>query len=719
MKIDLQNEGLFEDNEVEFDKQINFVFGKNGVGKSTITRLIVDQFKSYDVRLFQGFEGVIDENKLLNAVVLGQENIEINKKIIEKEKEKENKKQEKEEILKKVTDQGYNTKNLWTNLEESKKVYSVKFQEIRNFEKDSAAKIKNTNSPQISGPNYDYRNFKNEIKEAKLLQDVEIENNKEILKSEIKEAKVIRFPKADLRNYLEEANEIMSTRIEEEILITRLSTSAKKKFAEIGLECHEIGDVCSFCGNDINESTFSELETYFSASKVKNTNDLIDVTILKIGETLEKVKYNTDFEEEFYPEYQDKARELKLDYTKLLNEWKEYLESIMKALEEKKKKIFEISENIILEVPVSFEDIQNRYDKLSGDNNNSDLSDMQEQAKDELRYHYIKKLLEEFEYTMKKKELLDAEGIMKKYEDNTRNENDKITSREGIDFQIKSIEEEIENLKLQTKDEKILAEIINKKLEFLVTFKLEHVNKNSGEGHYNVVNLRTNEKREITKLSTGEKNIIAFLYFIEKLNEVSNNTDSNIKRVILFDDPMSSNDDTMQYTIIEELSKLMKDNAKFHKIVILTHNCHFYINVKYGFTYKKSNFIRLTSKNKNTHITYITDENEDFRTSYEFLWKELKILNSEENVYPESLLNPMRRIIETYTKFNEINKNDFYGKVGGSKKLFDVNSHSIDDLEADLNGKTRDQIIEIFKNCFEKNNAIDHYNKHWNGLLVQ
>ena len=302
---------------------------------------------------------------------------------------------------------------------------------------------------------------------------------------------------------------------------------------------------------------------------------------------------------------------------------------------------------------------------------------------------------------------------MKKYEDNIRNENDKITSREGIDFQIKSIEEEIGDLKFQTRDEKKLAEIINEKLKFLVTFKLEHANNDSGEGHYYVVNLRTNEKREITKLSTGEKNIIAFLYFIEKLNEVSNNTNSNIEKVILFDDPMNSNDDTMQYTIIEELSKLMKNEYKFHKIVILTHNCHFYINVKYGFSYKKSNFIRLTSKNKKTYINYITDKDEDFKTSYEFLWKELKLLNLEKNLHPESLLNPMRRIIETYTKFNGINKNTFYQKVVGSKKLFDVNSHSIDDLEADLNGKTKEQIIDIFKNCFKENNATEHLKIYW------
>ena len=55
----------------------------------------------------------------------------------------------------------------------------------------------------------------------------------------------------------------------------------------------------------------------------------------------------------------------------------------------------------------------------------------------------------------------------------------------------------------------------------------------------------------------------------------------------------------------------------------------------------------------------------------------------------------------------------FCGRVPGSKKLFDVNSHSIDDLTAELNGKTKEEILEILKECFEKNGAEYHFYSHW------
>lgn len=44
-----------------------------------------------------------------------------------------------------------------------------------------------------------------------------------------------------------------------------------------------------------------------------------------------------------------------------------------------------------------------------------------------------------------------------------------------------------------------------------------------------------------------------------------------------------------------------------------------------------------------------------------------------ESVSANLLLNPIRRIIETYTKFNALDKTKFCKKVDGAKKLFDVN----------------------------------------------
>ena len=49
----------------------------------------------------------------------------------------------------------------------------------------------------------------------------------------------------------------------------------------------------------------------------------------------------------------------------------------------------------------------------------------------------------------------------------------------------------------------------------------------------------------------------------------------------------------------------------------------------------------------------------------------------------------------------------------GAKKLFDVNSHSIDDLEADLTGKTKEEVATLFYCCFQKNDCINHFMSYW------
>ena len=52
----------------------------------------------------------------------------------------------------------------------------------------------------------------------------------------------------------------------------------------------------------------------------------------------------------------------------------------------------------------------------------------------------------------------------------------------------------------------------------------------------------------------------------------------------------------MQYVIIEELQKLMRRVKGENKFILLTHNNHFYLNVKYGFdrdeSYGKNTFMR-------------------------------------------------------------------------------------------------------------------------------
>ena len=112
------------------------------------------------------------------------------------------------------------------------------------------------------------------------------------------------------------------------------------------------------------------------------------------------------------------------------------------------------------------------------------------------------------------------------------------------------------------------------------------------------------------------------------------------------------------------------------------------------------------------NLNYNRNSDEDFKTNYEALWKELEFIYM--NAPSDSmLLNPIRRIIETYTKFNCMKKSDMLSHVSGAEKLFNVNSHSIDDLEAELNGKNRKDILNMMKKCFEEEGALNHFKQYW------
>ena len=717
MKIDLRNEELFYEDEINFDKNLNFVFGKNGTGKSTLTKLLKEQGKvNYDVRVFQGFENMIGENNRLNAVILGEENNEIAQEIENMKKDIKKKEEEIDKIDSEIKEPKDNSENLWKKVEEIKRIAEQKDTQIQNFYSKSASEIKNMTNPQISKTTYNKSDFILEKKNAKLLSEIEIQNLKQIIKTEVKIAQKIEFPNINLKDELKRVNLILEKKVEEKVRITRLENNEEKRdFARKGLHLHKIGEICSFCGNIIKKEEYEELEKYFLADDIKEFQREIEIAknnYQQIVERIENIKFDKN---NFYPNNIEKLIQIIEKYEEIKREIVKILKEFLENLE--KKDIFKENEKLTLDnISLNFNKISKEYDGLVKNNNSSNLSEEKEKAKTDLRYHFIKLALDEFDEKTKLHEL----SLLKEKKEEYKTEIEKKENEiKKINDEIKKIKLEIIQLEAKTKNEKKLVDNINKKIKNYTSFELVHKEDTEGKGFYSVKCLRTNEDRDITQISTGEKNIIALLYFIEKLNEI--NEVETINKLIVFDDPMNSNDDTMQYLIIEELQKLMKElfqNNKDNKFILMTHNVHFYINVKYDFDkdddYKKRrNFIRLVSDTKKTKINYIKNKDEDFKTNYESLWHETKILSTLSSCDPAILLNPIRRIVETYTKFNGVDKKVFLSKIEGAKKFFDVNSHSIDDLEADLNGKSKENIIEIFKECFEKNNSIEHLKKFW------
>lgn len=568
---------------------------------------------------------------------------------------------------------------------------------------------------------YNCRSFKEDIGKAEKLSYAEVKSNEEILKTELKKANEIPFIKElNLQYYLDELNILLTKSIKEQIIISEfIDNNAKRQFAEKGLLIHEAHDKCAFCGNEIKEERLNLLKSYFSVNEVKEFQYQINTYITKIKEIKEiKEKVNNLYidKDQFYPHFIHDIDKLKGTFSNNKKDIEDFLQSLLKHAENKLKELFTPSLEWKIHVPEDINIVVGQYNDYVKENNSSNLAKEQELAKNKLRLHHVKLALESDEYKQLKENYSKVREQCKLLKVALQEKQKELSD---INFEIAKKEKELITLLSQTKSEKILADKINQELRLYVNFTLEYVeDTNEGNGFYQVKDKLTGNLRDIIHLSTGEKNIIAFLYFILKLGEIKEEKTS-FPKIIIFDDPMNSNDDGFQYLIIEKLNNLLpaktsKAMIQYEKALIMTHNKHFYINLRFGYSYQYAQFMHFLSSGDKVHFENICEEKNDFKTSYESLWNELEFLYECESIEATMLLNPIRRIIDTFAKFNAINKEDMFNNVPGAKKLFNVNSHSVDDLEAELNGKSKDEIINIMRGCF--NGYKTHFEKHWKFL---
>ena len=507
---------------------------------------------------------------------------------------------------------------------------------------------------------------------------------------------------------LSELNKLLCRKVIAKDVFEEFSGNKRKEeFAKMGVGIHEAGELCAFCGNELSRERLEKLRLYFSADEVEGFRKDIQEFIDGIDEVLKKLRIFDVEVTSFYPDKIGEAKDISRCLSEQRNEIEIFLNELRTNADNKLKYLYETLDSLKVQIPPSLEAIINKHNGLVEKNNSSVLSEKKEEARNKLRLHKVKLYLEEFNFATENTKCEVFKKIFSEIGCDLQRERERINVRQS---DIKVLEDEIKELVRSTKNEKILADEINRKLKLYVNFELVHMQDKDEKGFYQIKCKRTGDIRNVDELSTGEKNIIAFLYFLEKLKEVK--AGNSKPKLIIFDDPMNSNDDTMQYIIIEELKKLMASVKEDNKFVLLTHNIHFYLNVKYGVGYKKNSFVRLTFSGKNIVLKFIGCEEDDFKTSYEALWKDLEIMYGCPVLSDSMLLNQIRRIIDTFTQFNCIDPKDMLANVSGAKKMFDVNSHSIDDLEADLSGMEKIDIIKMLQECFKGVNAEEHFENH-------
>ncbi|MCL2893123.1 AAA family ATPase [Brenneria tiliae] len=245
----------------------------------------------------------------------------------------------------------------------------------------------------------------------------------------------------------------------------------------------------------------------------------------------------------------------------------------------------------------------------------------------------------------------------------------------------------------------------------------------SDEGrHYRII--RANGEDASCSLSEGEKTFITFLYFYYLIKGAQSSSGITANRVVVFDDPISSLDSDILYIVSSLIKVLMEEavgqNSNIKQIFILTHNVYFHKEISFNRRRSADGVLSeesfwLVKKLQHGSVVERCDKN-PIRSAYELLWEDVK----SENISSISLQNTLRRILENYfTMWGGMSKDEICTLFDGRDKLIcqslfswvNDGSHSIhDDLYINHGEQTNEAYLRVFRAIFSKAGQGGHYN---------
>jgi len=477
------------------------------------------------------------------------------------------------------------------------------------------------------------------------------------------------------------------------------------KWAQHGFELHKTKDEkkkCLFCQNEFSVGFLDTLSKHFSNDYEKLQND-ID-SFIKSLEGLKRDKV-VEKNQELYADLQDKYKDNVKELNKIIGELGKWVDEAIKRLKEK-------YDNLLVEVknPQSPKDFSALYDEkveqinvIIKERNTKVENHEQEvkQAKEELEKHLIAVAIDEQDYSKIKSEFdksIEAEKEAKKAVDENGQE-------------ISRLEKETSNIgKAVKKINRHLEEFFGRKeiqLE-LDDSKKGYIIKRDGDVAHN--------------LSEGEKNAIAFSYFIVKTQEKGFKVKEGI---IVIDDPISSFDSNFIYHCFSLIKNHFK-NAK--QLIISTHNFEFFNLVKDWFEQKNRKVesynkkITNESDKKPIPCEYFMIENvivndkrcasivpleetlREFKSEYHFLFSRLnKFIPEGAPDYADfyTIGNIARRFLEIYVNFKIPTTGDLKSRVD------QLDTKTVSETEKDKVYK----LIQEFSHGLDPASTIEHKDK--------
>lgn len=651
------NRATFTDVPVADLTFVNFFYGNNGAGKSSIAHAIEEDdgvvwadgksADDYDVLVYnQDFinENFVNYGDLKGVFIFGEEDIEAKKRIAELTEEKKKKSDAKvtagEEYKQKTAGVG-------TALAQFQEACFSKTADIRKrFEKCMDGKKQKRNFAEaVLG---EKTPKEHDLSELERLYGVAFDDTARAY---------AEFKKAGATTY----GSLPGKELLDKVIVSSSDTPFARFLKALGSTASDwvrdghthfsgsAGGKCPYCQQKLPANFENEIAATFDAQYQHDIRDLGQFHATYGRETADIVRALQTNTTDAMPSLDLKAYQEKLSL--LESKFEVNRQRIAEKVKEPSKTAsLEDTDTLLLEIGAMIDDI-NKLIKA-----NNDVVAAKKSSKEKCKtkiMQYLAFMLAD-EVTSYKDEVARLEKEVKE-----------ITERGTLlRKEIGELTREISELNKHNANTEAAIDSINK---ILRDSGFQGFSIRAKDGVENVYEIVRENGTVAENLSEGERNFIAFLYFYHRVRG-SMNSEELKEKIVVIDDPVSSMDSTALFivsAIVREMINVCRNNTEYlnpqvpgdyiKQLFILTHNVYFHREV----TYQQVGYYNCTSfymirKNDNVSTVKlckrqnkeIPSEEENYnpvQNSYAALWDELRDLHS---TIPA--LNVMRRILEYY-----------------------------------------------------------------------
>lgn len=721
--IYLSNEGSYDADGAWLNglKDVNFIFGSNGAGKTTISRAIHDinstphcsltwkNGGALDTRVYNRdfVRDHFDENSNIKGIYTFGENVEVAKEVEKLNADRASIEHELTGLYNNLNGGGGKTGKLPERDTLNEQIKKDLWTEKKNFEELKEA---------FAGFNKDGGKFRDHYLEVVKTNTANLRTFEELRESaqavfasdQTEEDLIAKSSYGDLAaietDAILEKKIIGKDDVDIAALIKKLGNSDWVRQGREYLMRSE--NSCPFCQQDVPKSLQEHLEGYFDETYI---NDIANLEILLTDYETEASRLLSVYEDISARPYRFLDKDA---VEKDLHTLRVTLEADIAAIKRKK-------ENPSL--PVSLEASGSILRALEGHVDKANTLAIENN--------------DTFKNQAARKRTLTAE-IWKRFIEDTKTIHTKFNQDrahidkaiQGLENGIKTKSEALEKIKqkIEAKERQITSikptiDDINK---LLVSFGFTnfHLIESAKDGFYEV--RRPNGIDAKNTLSEGEKSFITFLYFYFWIKGSFITIGGTTNRIVVFDDPVSSLDSDVLFIVCNLTLNIMNEmragTSPVQQLFILTHNIYFHREIVFQKEKKSKGAGKLSHGfwviRKLSGKSEINPYSENpVKSSYELLWQEVRRLNPSSAI----IQNVLRRILEHYfTFYGGIDSDEIIDKFEGKEKMVcaalfawinDGSHHTHGDLYVSCTDEQVQRYLNVFQRVFEENEHAGHY----------